>query len=198
MSPVCLSGGRWRDFQDRRSRGLDMHSPLHTLWREAVRERDDERSTRAPEWYGWRAAPAAKPLGVLPATAGRAGRDLRGAREGIRPAAGCGRAPHSLEDRVSACKKAVRQEALLVLMENRGTLIQNTKPFGSRQGEKGTRTRTGRTDTGRTAVGRAGPFNLEEPLSSLFQSYGPSLRENRLRSFQLTSYSPHTLGRGAR
>ena len=69
-------------------------------------------------------------------------------------------------------------------MENRGTLMRNTKPFGSesRPGEKGTRTRTGRTDTGRTAVGRAGSFNPEEPRSSRFRSYGPSLREERLRS----------------
>ena len=46
-------------------------------------------------------------------------------------------------------------------MENRGTVMRNTKPFGSRPGKKGTRTRTGRTDTGRTAVGRAGSFNPE-------------------------------------
>ena len=58
-----------------------MHSPLQG--REAVRERDDKRSTRAPESCGCREAPAAKPLGVRPATAGRAGR----------------RAPHSRGDR---------------------------------------------------------------------------------------------------
>ena len=33
-----------------------------------------------------------------------------GEREGIRPAAGCGRAPHSRGDRVSARKKAVCEE----------------------------------------------------------------------------------------
>ena len=58
-----------------------------------------------------------------------------------------------------ARKKASVEEALPVLMENRGTLMRNTMPFGSRPGEKGTRTRTGRTDTGRTVVGRAGSFN---------------------------------------
>ena len=57
-----------------------MHSPLHTRWREAVRERDDKRGTRAPESCGRREAPAAKPLGVRPADAGRAGRHPAGGR----------------------------------------------------------------------------------------------------------------------
>ena len=88
---------RWRDRQDRRSRGRDMRSPLHTRWtrREATRVGDDKRSTRAPESCGWRAASAAKPLG---------GPRQRGAREDIRvrPAA---RTPRSRGDRVSARKR---------------------------------------------------------------------------------------------
>ena len=119
-----------------------------------MRERDDKRGTRAAESCGRREAPAAKPqaLGVRPADAG--------AREGIRPEAGCGWAPHESArgDRVSARKGAVRERAF-PFMTNRGTLMRNTRPFGSRPGEKGTRTRTGRTDTGgRAAVGRAGSF----------------------------------------
>ena len=45
-----------------------------------MRERDDKRSTRAPESCGWREAPAAKPLGVRFAIAGRAGRHPAGGR----------------------------------------------------------------------------------------------------------------------
>ena len=169
-------GRRWRDRQDGRSRGRDMHSPLHTRRREAVRERDDKLSTRAPESCGWRAAPAAKPLGVLPAIAGLAGRH---------PARGRMREGTTQSGRPCKCaQKAVREEVLPVLMENRGTLMRNTKQFVLRPGEKGTRTRTGRTDTGRTAVGRASSFNPEEPRSSRFRSYGPSLREERSRSFR--------------
>ena len=44
-----------------------------------------------------------------------------------------------------------------MLMENRGTLMRNTKSFGSRSGEKGPRTRTGRTDMGQAAVRRKEP-----------------------------------------
>ena len=53
------------------------------------------------------------------------------------------------------------EESLPVLMENRGTLMRNTKPFGSRPGEKGTRTKTGRPD--RRRAGRSSSFNPEEP-----------------------------------
>ena len=94
--------------------------------------------------------------------------------------------PHESGRPCSTRKEAVREKALPVLMKNRGTLMRNTKPFGSRPGERGTRTRTGRTETGRTAVGRAGSFNPEEPRSSRFRSYGPSLREERLRSFRVS------------
>ena len=48
--------------------------------REAVRERDDKRGTRAPESCGRREAPAAKTLGVRPADAGRARRRPAGGR----------------------------------------------------------------------------------------------------------------------
>ena len=63
-----------------------------------------------------------------------AGPRTRGAREGIRPAAGCGRAPHESGRPCDARKKAIGEEALPVLTENRETLMQNTKPFGSRPG----------------------------------------------------------------
>ena len=128
--------------------------------REAVRERDDKRGTRAPESCG-----SAK---RLRRSRWECGPRMLGAREAIRPEAGCGWAPHESGRPCSARKEAVR-ERVFPFLTNRGTLMRNTKPFGSRPGEEGTRTRTGRTDTGRTAVGRAGSFNPEEPRSSRFR-----------------------------
>ena len=51
-------------------------------------------------------------------------------------------------------------------------------------GEWGMWTTDRKDMTGRTAVGRAGSFNPEEQRSSRFRSYGPPLREERLRSFR--------------
>ena len=137
-------------------------------------ERDDKRALGRPNRVG-----GAK---RLRRSRWECGPRQRGAREGVRPAAGCGWVPHESGRPCSTRRKAVREQTFPFLTENRGTLKRNTKPFGSRPGEKGTRTRTGRTETGRTAVGRAGSFNPEEPRSSRFRSYGPSLREERLRS----------------
>ena len=60
---------------------------------------------------------------------------------------------------------------------------EHEKPVSDQAGNVGMLTRDREDITGRAAAGRAGSFNPEEQRSSRFLSYGPPLREERLRSF---------------
>ena len=90
-------------------------------------ERDDKRALGRPNRVG-----GAK---RLRRSRWECGPRTRGAREGIRPEAGCGWVPHE-SGTVCYAQKAVREEELPFLTENRGTLMRNTKPFGSKAGRE--------------------------------------------------------------
>jgi hypothetical protein len=64
-----------------------------------------------------------------------------------------------------------------------GNADEHEKPVSDQAGNVGMWTTDREDITGRAAAGRAGPFYPEEQCSSLFRSYGPPLREERLRCF---------------
>ena len=175
MSPVCLSGGRWRDCQDRRSRGRNTFPAPHPR----ARSREGKRETAS--------GALGRPGRVGGAERLRRSRWERGSREragreGIRPAAGCGRAPHesgSPRDLRAACAKMADVFSMCLVLSGPGALMKH-KSLSDRGRECGLRGQ-GPGGLTRPARRRAGSFNQEEPRSSRFRSYGPSLREERYR-----------------
>ena len=129
----------------------------------------------------------------------------RVAREGVRPLAGAGGYIHEDRDTMPRdCAKGNREgiAGLSLVVQARRSRTRDARPGPSRKCE-GCGQRTGRRDvTGRAAARRAGSFNPEELGNVLsgpgrFRSYGPPLREERIRSFR-TRVGPARAGQKRR
>ena len=175
MSPVCRSGGRWRD------RRADAQQEPRYIPRSNPRVRSCEgegRSrTTSVEQSVWRARSAGG------GAAGSVARMsvTRGEASGRRPA----RAGTStrFETRIRWTAQGCSCSGETPFIGGRRRKHENPVPEQAgnvRDVDSGQEERTG----GRTAAGRAGSFNPEEQRSSRFRSYGPPLREERLRSIR--------------